>query len=170
MEVFTCDAAAPNDQCHEGDREIKTAMTIMQKPLDGPCVCGRDNIHCRLCGSAFVYAKAKAALRNNSGDIAAQGYHCRKCGVDFHALVPCNAPPPRSSGKAMLARGSADEVAAHLEGKVDKNLLERFREHFGVGRLSSASSNLETPKPGDPTYMDTFFSGPSTDREDEDNG
>lgn len=57
------------------------------------CKCGRKLgpvPHCPHCGSPTVYSKA-AARGIVEGKIS-PGFHCRKCGTDFHALEPCEAP------------------------------------------------------------------------------
>jgi hypothetical protein len=60
------------------------------------CRCGRKLgpvPHCVRCGSPTVYSKAAA-----SGIIdgaLSPGFHCRKCGRDFHQLEPCEAPPTK---------------------------------------------------------------------------
>lgn len=88
------------------------------------CTCGREqkaNKHCPACGSASCYAKEANSIQlqlpNTGVDcpaefLTAMGYRCRKCGLNFHEAMPCEAP--RFESKTMAERRRKEEASTRV--------------------------------------------------------
>lgn len=81
------------------------------------CTCGREirpSPHCPRCGSTNVYVRKSAAgyLDTPAGRVKAQGFCCRKCGIDFHEGFNCEAPPTAQVSGETFSKFQESKAAA----------------------------------------------------------
>ena len=75
------------------------------------CTCGRPIApqHCPGCGSTNLYARRANDTTYIAADntvATARGFRCRRCGMDFNALVVCDLP--RYETESMRQRRAQD--------------------------------------------------------------
>src|SRR5215467_4789236 len=100
------------------------------------CTCGRNYIHCKVCGKKNPYPKMKASMEASlelGQRVTVR--RCQTCGNETHDLTTCTAPP---------FHNSAEYVAESTPIKVKKtNETDSFVDLFLPGVEPGSNEYVE---------------------------